>query len=207
MNKYLTLSLLAIFILVACQKRHTNKFQWLIETSDNKTSIIDLKKFKDDSVEVKIPKNWNIKISSDIWKYFPYDENNPKLYFAIQKYNSNEIGMNSKEYVMEGFKQVSDKIDKFHYTIKRLSLKNGKVCYLSTIFTNEKGINYITYSLVCESDSLIYDFAFKVIENEKDNIVDYRKFLLIAQSFEFNNIAPIGNETIIKEEEIKFEDI
>lgn len=213
MNKYHHLFLFVIFLLVACRNSNSNGInintsnQWEIKTIDNKISIINFKIFKDDSIELKTPTEWKIQEQKDTWKYFPYDANNTKLYFAIQKYDSEQIEMNSKEYLIEGFKQVSDKINEFHYVLKRLNFKDGQVCYICTIFTKEKDIDYITYSLISQSGNLIYDFTLKTKESNKTNEVDYRKFLLIVQSFAFDHNKPIGNRIIVKEEKITFEDL
>lgn len=213
MNKYHHLFLFVIFLLVACRNSNSNGInintsnQWQIKTVDNKISIINFKTFKDDSIELKTPTEWKMQEQKDSWKYFSYDANNPKLYFAIQKYDSEQIEMNSKEYLIEGFKQVSDKINEFHYVLKRLKFKDEQVCYICTIFTKEKDVDYITNTLICQSGNLIFDFSLKTKESNKTNEVDYRKFLLIVQSFACDHNKPIGNRIIVKEEKITFEDL
>jgi hypothetical protein len=80
---------------------------------------------------------------------------------------------------------------------------------LLTIFTKEKNRNYIAYSLIYQPENIIYDFAFKTLDDEKQNEVNYRKFLLIVQSFEDNNDMIIdGSKFIVNDEkELKFEDL
>lgn len=195
MTKQFTLlfqfSILIIF--VGCQKNNEIKNPkngkeniWEIKSIGKSITRIKWKEYKNDSLKLKVPIEWNEKKQKDSWVYFPLDKNNTKLYFAIMKYYASEINMNLEEYLKEGFNQVSNKIDEFRYVLKKLDLNNSTHCYILTIFTKEKGKRYITYSLVYQSKNQINDFAYKTFDDEKTNEINYRKFLLIVFSFEFN---------------------
>ena len=207
---------IALIVFNACKKAEnietntsSNNHFWEIKSQDARPVIVDWEQYENDTIKIKTPIGWRIKKSTDSWIFFPYDKKNPKLYFAITKYNVAEVNLNAKSYLIEGFKQISDKIDEFHYILKKLSFANGTECYLLTIFTKEKNRNYITYSLIYQPENFIYDFAFKTLNNQKDNEVNYRKFLLIAQSFEDDkNMIIDGSKFIINEEKVlKFEDL
>lgn len=189
-------------------KKVGEKF-WKIKKENNQIVKIKWKQFENDSARLKIPNDWKVKSSEDAWLYFPTASDNAKLYYSVIKYDVAKINMNSRDYMIEAFKQVSDKIDNFHYILKELSFKNGTHCYILTIFTKEKGVNYITYDLVYQPENLLFDFTFKTIDDKEFNEINYRKFLFILQSFEFNNDKIIdGSKFIIDEEkEIKFEEL
>ncbi|MFM9989570.1 hypothetical protein [Flavobacterium sp.] len=214
-NKYFFL-FIALIALNACKKAEnieatmpTNNHFWEIKNKGGRPIIVNWEQYENDTIKIKTPIGWKIKKSKDSWIFFPYEKNNPKLYFSIMKYNVAEVNLNAEKYLIEGFKQISDKIDKFHYLLKKLSFANGTNCYLLTIFTKEKNRNYITYDLVYQPENIIYEFTFKTLDDEKNNEVNYRKFLLITQSLEVNNdMIMDGNKFIISEEkEIKIEDL
>jgi hypothetical protein len=212
MNK-LSLSFIILFLNISCKKGIINetlqKEEWKIKTVDNRIISIELQNFEDDSIKLLIPKYWKIERNTNSWKYFPYNNKNPKLYFAISKYDSSKIEMEMQEYLREGIKQVSEKIDTFRYILKKLTFKNRKSGYILTLFTSEKGIDYVTYSLIYKDEKIIFDFAFKTLNDGKVNEVNYRKFLLITQNFEFNNKRILDGEKLVieKEKEIKLENL
>lgn len=213
-SKYLFF-LITLITLNACKKAENiedmtpTNHSWEISDKNGKSVFVDWVQYQNDSLKIKTPPSWRIQKSKDSWVFFPYEKNNPKLYFSIMKYNVAEVNLNAEEYLLEGFNQISEKIDKFHYVLKELNFANGSKCYLLTIFTKEKQRKYITYSLIYQPDNIIYDFAFKTIDDEKYNEINYRKFLLIVQSFEdHSNIIIDGSSFIVKEEnKIKFEDL
>jgi uncharacterized ubiquitin-like protein YukD len=188
---------LTVVITISCHESESDKI------------TADWKDYKDEEIHLKIPKNWQIRKFDDVWKYFPYNDKNSKLYFSIQKYETSTIGLNDKEYLKEGFRQISEKIDKFHYVLKKLSFNNNKRCYILTIFTNEKGIDYVTYCLIYQPDDIIYDFAYKTVRDEEQDELNYRKFLLIVQGSVINGNKIIDGSTLIvdNEEKITFEEI
>ena len=196
MNKLIML-FLTVVITISCHESESDKI------------TADWKDYKDEEIHLKIPKNWQIRKFDDVWKYFPYNDKNSKLYFSIQKYETSTIGLNDKEYLKEGFRQISEKIDKFHYVLKKLSFNNNKRCYILTIFTNEKGIDYVTYCLIYQPDDIIYDFAYKTVRDEEQDELNYRKFLLIVQGSVINGNKIIDGSTLIvdNEEKITFEEI
>ena len=210
------LLLLVFIVFNSCKKNEnietkmsTKNNLWEIRNKDAQPVIVEWEQYQNDTVKIKTPIGWRFKKSKDAWIFFSFDKNHPKLYFAISKYNVAEVKLNSESYLIEGFKQISNKIDKFRYILKKLSFANGTDCYLLTIFTKEKNLNYITYSLIYQPENIIYDFAFKTLDDEKQNEVNYRKFLLIVQSFEDNNDMIIdGSKFIVNDEkELKFEDL
>ena len=213
-NKHFLL-LIILIVLSACKKTEnteesaTNKHFWEIKNKSTYPVIVKWEQYQNDTIKIKIPIGWRIKKSNESWMFFPYEKNNPKLYFATNKYDVAIVNLNAEKYLIEGFKQISNKIDEFHYVLKKLSFANGTDCYLLTIFTKEKNRNYLTYSLIYQPQNIIYDFAFKTIDDQKQNEVNYRKFLLIVQSFEFNNDKIIdGSKFIVNDEkELKFEDL
>lgn len=215
-SKYLLILFIILATLNACKKDNSTDITadieenpWKIKKENNQIVNIKWKQFENDSVKLKIPNDWQIEPSKDSWMYFPNDKNNPKLYFSIMKYNVAEVKLDAKKYLTEGFKQISDKINEFHYILKRLSFANGKDCYILTIQTEENDGKYISYSLIYQPENIIYDFAFKTLDDPKSNEINYRKFLLIAQSLEDNNDMIIdGSKFIVKDEkELKFEDL
>ena len=207
-----------IFLMVfsGCKKNENSettenvaKNFWKIEKENSQIVKIKWKQFENDSVRLKIPYGWKVKFSKDAWLYFPSASDNNKLYYSVIKYDVAKINMNSRDYIIEAFKQVSDKIDNFHYILKEVSFKNNTHCYILTIFSEEKGVNYVTYDLVYQPENLLYDFTFKTIDDKDFNEINYRQFLLILQSFEYNNENIIdGSKFIIdKERELKFEEL
>ena len=208
--------LILLIIFVSCQRngdvknpKNTKENIWEIKNNSGSITQIKWKEYKSDSITLKVPIEWNEKKQKDSWLYFPQDKNNTKLYFGITKYDASVINMNLEEYLKEGFNQVSNKIDEFRYILKKLDFNNSTHCYILTIFTKEKGQKYITYSLVYQSKNQIYDFAYKTFDDVKTNEINYRKFLLIVFSFEFNRkkIFESPNLLINGEKELKFEDL
>jgi len=210
------LLVIALIVLNACKKAEnietaisTSNHFWEIKNKNAQPVVIDWEQYENDTIKIKTPLGWKIEKSQDAWVFFPYEKNNSKLYFSIMKYNVAEVNLNVEQYLKEGFKQISDQIDKFHYILKKLSFANGTNCYLLTIFTKENNRSYIGYSLIYQPENIIYDFAFKTIDDQKSNEVNYRKFLLIVQSFEFKNNKIIDGAQFVvnQEKEMKFEDL
>lgn len=213
-NKLFFLSI-ALIVFNACKKAEiieaptTNNNFWEIKNKNTRPVKVNWEQYENDSIKLKTPSGWEIEKSKDAWMFFTYAAKNPKLYFSIMKYNVAEVNLNAEEYLIEGFKQLSDKIDTFHYILKKLSFANGTNGYLLTIFTKENNRNYITYDLVYQPENIIYEFSFKTLDIQKSNELNYRKFFLIVQSFEVNNDLIIdGSKFVVNgEEEIKFEDL
>ncbi|WP_026705240.1 hypothetical protein [Flavobacterium soli] len=208
--------LILLIIFIGCQRNNdvknpksTKENIWEIKSNGENITQIKWKEYENDSLTLKVPIEWNETPQKDSWVYFPQDKNNTKLYFGIMKYNTSVINMNLEEYLKEGFHQVSSKINGFRYILKKLDFNNSTHCYILTIFTKEKGEKYITYSLVYQSKNQIYDFAYKTFDDEKISEINYRKFLLIVFSFEFNRkkIFESPNLFINREKELKFEDL
>ncbi len=187
----------------------TKDHSWEIQKKGLKPIIIKWNQYQNDTIKIKTPIDWRVMNSKEAWLLFSYAKENPKLYFSIMKYNIDEINLNSDKYMVEIFNQISAKTDNFRYILKKLNFSNGTHCYMLTIFTKEKNQDYITYDLIYQPKKIIYDFAFKTLNNEKNNEINYRKFLLIVESFEFKNEKIIDDSKFIinQEKRMKFEDL
>lgn len=208
-TKYCLLVVFLIFI--GCKnENHSVKNQELkVNNLKKKLSYEKFYTLENDSLQLTIPFNWKFEKSNDVWLYLSCSETNKKLYFSVSKYKKTEVGMDLKEYVIEGFKQISSKIDKFKYVLKKLDFEDGGFCFILTTFTSEIDNQYVTYSLIYESNNTIYDFAFKTLNVKEINELNYREFLLIIQSFQFNNeqIINDANFLVTKESKLKYEDL
>jgi hypothetical protein len=185
--------LLAFSTFLSCKNDNPSHVQeqcigeWEYKSHDtHKLNKIKWKCYLSDSVKVHIPHHWTPHSMNGSLLYVSLNKSDPKIFYSIIQYDAVAIGMNSESYIKEGFKQISDELDKFNYIIRRVDFGNKDYCYIVTYFTKENNKMYVTYNLIYNRKNKIYDFGYKVLYNADTNEFNYNTFLFVNLSFKFN---------------------
>ncbi|MBS7787089.1 hypothetical protein KIH23_07245 [Flavobacterium sp. CYK-55] len=209
MNKlFFLLCIFSITTLFSCKSNIDEKGNNFPIVSKNKL-LVGWKTLSNDSVKVNIPKGWKPKKVEGLLLYIPLEKDNVKMYYVILKTDVKKISL--KGYLKEIFKQVYNKNKDLKYFLKEFTFKDKSKCYSLELFTKEANIDYKIYSLIYLRNDQIYDFSYKILndENQEAYLDGYRTFYNVAFSFSYKNENIInGEEFVIKDEkDILYDDL
>lgn len=169
----------------------------------NKVDSLSWEIFKNDSIEVNVPKNWS-KFNSNDYVYYAFsNKKDSNQYFVIL---SQKAGIDLKDYIKISYRTLLEEEESaFEYWLMKFDFKSKKA-YYSICYTKSA---YKLYTFFYEKNNNIYDFSFKVQEDpSKDNPMNYFIFMDIIRGYKENDKFLISEkETIYKIDTIRIENL